>query len=226
MSYDFADRLIEMRRSRSLSQEELAKQLGLSRQAVSKWERAESAPDIGNLVALADIYGVSLDELVRGMENAEDAEGDSTEEVIVDASPAANVSGNASVASGIPNETTSTTVVEEATCEPTPPPSGTPVDPTPFGPTAQTVSAPPPNGAPVSIEPTVSQPSAQKKPRNPLFTFPYPLLVVLVYLFLGFFFGLWHPGWVLFLTIPFYYWIASVITHDPEYIARHQTPQD
>ena len=66
MSYDFADRLIEMRRTKSMSQEELASALGISRQAVSKWERAESAPDIGNLMALAELYGVSLDELVRG----------------------------------------------------------------------------------------------------------------------------------------------------------------
>lgn len=70
MSYEFADRLIELRRAQGLSQESLAKELGISRQAVSKWERAESAPDIGNLTALADLYGVTLDELVRGSESA------------------------------------------------------------------------------------------------------------------------------------------------------------
>lgn len=43
----------------------LAEQLGLSRQAVSKWGRAESAPDMGNLIALADLYEVTLDELLR-----------------------------------------------------------------------------------------------------------------------------------------------------------------
>ena len=66
MSYEFADRLIELRREKGLSQEELARKLGLSRQAVSKWERAESAPDVGNLVALSSIYEVTLDDLVRG----------------------------------------------------------------------------------------------------------------------------------------------------------------
>ncbi len=68
MSYEFADRLIELRRARALSQEDLAGKIGVSRQAVSKWERAESAPDIGNLVALSQLYKVSLDELVRGAE--------------------------------------------------------------------------------------------------------------------------------------------------------------
>lgn len=44
----------------------LAAQLGVSRQAVSKWERSESSPDTDNLIALAALYGVSLDELLYG----------------------------------------------------------------------------------------------------------------------------------------------------------------
>ena len=50
----------------NLSQEELASRIGVSRQAVSKWERAEASPDTDNLILLADIYGVSLDELLKG----------------------------------------------------------------------------------------------------------------------------------------------------------------
>ena len=46
MNVEIAQRLAELRRERGFSQEGLAEQLGLSRQAVSKWERAESAPDI------------------------------------------------------------------------------------------------------------------------------------------------------------------------------------
>ena len=48
-------------------------QLGVSRQAVSKWERSESSPDTDNLIALAALYGVSLDELLYG-EAANDAD--------------------------------------------------------------------------------------------------------------------------------------------------------
>lgn len=48
-----------------MSQEALAEKLGISRQAVSKWERAEASPDTDNLILLARLYGVSLDELLR-----------------------------------------------------------------------------------------------------------------------------------------------------------------
>lgn len=64
MTIDVANRLVELRRERGLSQEELAAQLGVSRQAVSKWERAESSPDTDNLIALARLYNISLDELL------------------------------------------------------------------------------------------------------------------------------------------------------------------
>lgn len=66
MPADFGERLAELRRERHLSQEELADRLGLSRQAISNWERAQSAPDTANLVALAGLYEVSLDELIEG----------------------------------------------------------------------------------------------------------------------------------------------------------------
>ena len=52
------------RKQAGLSQEALADKLGVSRQAVSKWERAESLPDTDNLIALAAIYGLTLDELL------------------------------------------------------------------------------------------------------------------------------------------------------------------
>lgn len=64
MNVEIADRLAQKRRDRGLSQEELAEKLGVSRQAVSKWERSESSPDTDNLMALAQLYGVSLDELL------------------------------------------------------------------------------------------------------------------------------------------------------------------
>ncbi len=62
----FSQRLIELRKKSGLSQEKLGERLYVSRQAVSKWECGEAVPDIDNLTALAEIYGVSLDELVNG----------------------------------------------------------------------------------------------------------------------------------------------------------------
>ena len=64
MTIEFANRLAELRKAKGLSQEELADKLGVSRQAVSKWERGEASPDTDNLIELAKIYGISLDELV------------------------------------------------------------------------------------------------------------------------------------------------------------------
>lgn len=64
MNIEIANRLVELRKKSGLSQEELAAKLGLSRQAVSKWERAEASPDTDNLICLAKLYGVSLDDLL------------------------------------------------------------------------------------------------------------------------------------------------------------------
>ena len=74
MDLAMAQRLVDRRKAAGLSQEALAAQLGVSRQAVSKWERSESSPDTDNLIALAALYGVSLDELLYG-EAAGDSDG-------------------------------------------------------------------------------------------------------------------------------------------------------
>lgn len=65
MNIEIANRLVNLRKQNGLSQEALAEQLGISRQAVSKWERAEASPDTDNLILLARLYGVSLDELLK-----------------------------------------------------------------------------------------------------------------------------------------------------------------
>ena len=66
MNIETANRLLQYRKENNLSQEELAEKIGVSRQAVSKWERAEASPDTDNLIRLAEIYGVSLDEMLTG----------------------------------------------------------------------------------------------------------------------------------------------------------------
>lgn len=71
MNIKTADRLCTLRKEHNLSQEELAEKLGVSRQAVSKWERSEASPDTDNLIELAHIYGISLDELINGDEAIE-----------------------------------------------------------------------------------------------------------------------------------------------------------
>lgn len=60
-----ADKIIELRKKAGWSQEELASQLGVSRQSVSKWEGAQSVPDMEKILQLSNIFGVSTDYLLK-----------------------------------------------------------------------------------------------------------------------------------------------------------------
>lgn len=64
---NFNERLIELRKSKHLTQEELGEELSVSRQTISKWELAQSYPDFQRLVLLSDYFGLTLDELVKGV---------------------------------------------------------------------------------------------------------------------------------------------------------------
>lgn len=79
MDAQIANRLADLRRKAGLSQEALAAKLGVSRQAVSKWERSEASPDTDNLIALASLYSVTLDELLYGKDETSNAEQDETD---------------------------------------------------------------------------------------------------------------------------------------------------
>ncbi len=63
---EIGTRIKELRLKKHLSQEALAGELGVSRQAVTKWEDNSSRPSTSNLLALCEIFGMSLDELVSG----------------------------------------------------------------------------------------------------------------------------------------------------------------
>ncbi|NLL63386.1 MAG: helix-turn-helix transcriptional regulator [Ruminococcaceae bacterium] len=60
-----ADKIIELRKKNNWSQEELAEKLGVSRQAVSKWESAQSTPDLERILAMSELFGVSTDVLIK-----------------------------------------------------------------------------------------------------------------------------------------------------------------
>ena len=60
---NFAEIILKYRRELGLTQEGLAQKLGVTNQAVSKWESGQSCPDIALLPALADLFGITLDEL-------------------------------------------------------------------------------------------------------------------------------------------------------------------
>lgn len=165
MNIEIANRLVELRRAHSLSQEDLAAKLGVSRQAVSKWERAESSPDTDNLIALAQLYGVSLDALLLN-------------------------GGAAAQAQAQP---------EGASSEP--------YDP------AQYDDGPSLYEQQLHWEAGDEERRRQTwmRRRRALLCFPYPVLVTIVFLALGFTLGWWHPAWMLYLTVPIYYCVLGAM---------------
>ncbi|MEY8419477.1 helix-turn-helix transcriptional regulator [Oscillospiraceae bacterium 44-5] len=60
-----AEKILSLRTQRGMSQDDLAEKMEVSRQSVSKWETAQSTPDLDKIIRLADLFGVSVDELVR-----------------------------------------------------------------------------------------------------------------------------------------------------------------
>jgi transcriptional regulator with XRE-family HTH domain len=176
MNVEIAARLAEIRRKNGYSQEELASRLGLSRQAISKWERAESSPDTDNLIALAKLYGTSLDALLAVEPTIED---DVAFESQDRAQTAPKVVATEPVGQSV-GQSVGQNVNQNA-------------DQSNFSPS-----------------PAEQSPSAKSKLR----WFPFPLVIVVIYLVSGFVFGFWHPIWIIFLSIPFYYWIVKLIEDD------------
>ena len=83
MKENFAIKLRELRKASGMTQEQLAAEFGVSVQAVSKWETAASYPDIELMPRIADLFGVSLDELLRDVKNEKNIE--AGEEIQTDA---------------------------------------------------------------------------------------------------------------------------------------------
>lgn len=142
-----ANRLQQLRKMNGYSQEVLAEKLGISRQSVSKWERAEASPEIDNLMALSKIYGITIDELLDT----------SSDKVVV-----ANTGKKEKDFKGKLKS-----LLSKAND---------------FG----------------------IYPNAAKA----LLIFPYPLILVILYIAMSMIFHIWHPLWIVFLTIPMYYRFA------------------
>ena len=66
LSMSIGERILTLRKTKAISQGDLAKQLGVSRQAVSKWENDQSSPDTLNLIKLADLLETEVSYLATG----------------------------------------------------------------------------------------------------------------------------------------------------------------
>lgn len=67
---NISDRIQALRKTKGVSQEELADALGVSRQAVSKWESEQSAPELDKIISMSDYFGVTTDYILKGIEAA------------------------------------------------------------------------------------------------------------------------------------------------------------
>lgn len=210
------NKLYTFRKKAGLSQEELAEKLGVSRQAISKWECGESLPDVDNLITIAKVYGVSLDELVdnsptvtvdepktealvvetppqyKTKEEIDDEEKEDEQEAAYfsyDGTPADTKRKILRVLHALPYPilTTIAFLVWGFVWE------GWAVAWTLF--------------VTIPVYYSILNCIRLKK----FAPFAYPVLVAAVYLFIGMQWDLWHPWWILFITIPVYYAIAEAI---------------
>lgn len=90
---NIADRIQNLRKTTGMSQEELADRIGVSRQAVSKWESEQSTPDIEKIILLSNYFEVTTDYLLKGMELETERENKSNAVVFAIAGTAFNVIG-------------------------------------------------------------------------------------------------------------------------------------
>ena len=75
------ERLLELRKSKHLSQEELAFKLDVTRQTISKWETDQSTPDFDKIMPLCELYGITSDELLTGLKKEEEVKESNSNEV-------------------------------------------------------------------------------------------------------------------------------------------------
>lgn len=223
MTIETANRLFELRKKHNLSQEELAEKLGVSRQAVSKWERSEASPDTDNLIALAKIYDLSLDELIYGekeenkgeecnQEQAESSTDDSTEKVFINVDDGENKvkighdgitveekNGNTvkiNLSEKIMDKVLQKIEDEIDDCDD----EAEELYETVFSDEIDTK-----NGNKVHIKVT--------KPAKFWLEFPYAIICVIAYLVFGFYniCGGWALSWIIFVTIPIYYSFVEAV---------------
>ncbi len=257
MNIQIANRLVALRKANGYSQEELAAKLGISRQAVSKWEQAQSCPDTDNLICLSKLYHISLDELLLAEENekelypapkeeegdstegenigqpgeeqAEDAEKEKTEETaeetffseereVYESDDGSRVetcrNGDTVTVTVTDAQGRSVTVTEEGGkkslhfdgLDPNDPDTEALLKKFRIGNT----ETPDGNGMEEPLEsfdgvPVKKGKKQKNKRKRGWFEGSYPVLCALIYLLLGFIWNLWHPGWLIFFTIPLYY---------------------
>lgn len=196
-------KIADLRKFNSLSQEALSEKVGVSRQAISKWERGEATPDMENIIALARIFNVSVDDLLGDKKANEITDFPALER---SAEPAAAEPAEPAVSSvktevqGARNEKT-----EKANAgEPAAAVPGAPYEAKKPGKEKRLGK---------KLAARLKKFAAKKKnaPRyrpelaDKLQKIPVFVIVPALYVIFGIIFHFWHPGWLSILFIPIYY---------------------
>ncbi len=79
---NISDRIQALRKAKGMSQEQLADAIGVSRQAVSKWESEQATPDLEKVVIMSDLFDVTTDYLLKGIEPVEEKDHKTMADVI------------------------------------------------------------------------------------------------------------------------------------------------
>jgi len=204
MNIEIANRLYKLRKRHGYSQEELAEKIGVSRQAVSKWERSESSPDTENLLALSKVYGVTIDNMlheetedytVMGEEPKRTSETQSSYTDFEDNRDEDYEDEGEGFWKGFPIAIVATIIFFILG----------------FG-----FGLWHPGWIVFMVIPVFSyfgnkkKNEEKKKKRYPWLSFPYPVLAAAIFLLIGFIWGGWVYGWIIFLTIPIWAFFASM----------------
>lgn len=224
--------LYELRRRASLSQEEFAEKLGVSRQAVSKWERGEAYPDTENLIVISEMFGVTIDELLRseniGADNKNEKAEESNNEEPTDGAFRVNVgdkvSLNLSGAITVDDDDTKVKIDldkgdilvddEDGQVKVNLGKSGILVN------TDDGVKVKLGKGGIVvntdddddDSDDDDDEDKARKASKlSILYKLPYPIVTVIAFLAIGLFAEGWYWAWTLFMTIPLYYSLLDSI---------------
>lgn len=233
MNIEIANRLVNLRKSNHLSQEALAEKLGISRQAVSKWERAEASPDTDNLILLSKLYHVSLDELLKTEEDIEADENWNFETLISEEKSSPKDEAAEGMTGGrLENEMPKEDREESRKKETSEKDRDQKEDKEYVNIGLGGVHVKDRDGSEVHIGWDGIHVDDKKKEENVhidkggvyvngkkyegwrwawLRGLPFSTLICIFYMLIGIMFGAWHPGWLLFLLIPIWYSLASAV---------------
>lgn len=196
-----ANRLQQLRKANGYSQDVLAEKLGISRQAVSKWERAESSPSVDNLLDLARLYGITVDEMlntdgdrvvIKTQNNTKKDIKGKLKSLISKANDFGIYPELARSLAKFPFFLV-VTVLYVVLCFVT----------KLWHPLWIMFLA-----LPIYYQFALACKGGNKKVF--MLLLPIPEIVVTLFLILGFAFGIWKYAWILFLILPIYYWIVLI----------------